>query len=164
MPYIEVSLSRARLRDVYKALLLQDLELALDQKVEQELWNNCYKEILINIILLNIFSHLCLLFKKNNSQTFFYRNQKNPINQLQEKQKSRTTKAEIRQEALHNLTELLEGAYGFYLRLLDEICDVCDLELPNRASERQLKMMPNLSPKSKFLIKLEKFENLCDIF
>ena len=71
VPYIEVSLSRARLRDVYKALLLQDLELALDQKVEQELWNNCYKEILINIILLNIFSHLCLLFKKNNSQTFF---------------------------------------------------------------------------------------------
>lgn len=115
VPYIEVSLSRARLRDVYKALLLQDLELALDQKVEQELWNNCYK---------------------------------NPINQLQEKQKSRTTKAEIRQEALHNLTELLEGAYGFYLRLLDEICEVCDLELPNRASERQLKMMPNLSPKN----------------
>ena len=64
VPYIEVSLSRARLRDVYKALLLQDLELALDQKVEQELWNNCYKEILINIILLNIFSHLRLLFKK----------------------------------------------------------------------------------------------------
>ena len=71
VPYIEVSLSRARLRDVYKALLLQDLELALDQKVEQELWNNCYKEILINIILLNIFCHLCLIFSKNNSKTVF---------------------------------------------------------------------------------------------
>jgi len=115
LPYVEVAASRTRLRDIYKTLLVKDLELSLDQKIEQELWNNCYK---------------------------------NPINQLQEKQKSKITKAEIRQEALHHLTELLESAYGFYLRLLDEICEVYELELPNRATERQLKMMPNILPKS----------------
>ena len=54
LPYIEVSSSRIRLRDIYRALLIENLEVALDQKIEQELWNQCYK---------------------------------NPINQLQEKQK-----------------------------------------------------------------------------
>ena len=49
-----MSSSRIRLRDIYRALLIENLEVALDQKIEQELWNQCYK---------------------------------NPINQLQEKQK-----------------------------------------------------------------------------
>ena len=58
LPYVEVSSSRTRLRDIYRALLIENLEVALDQKIEQELWNQCYK---------------------------------NPINQLQEKQKVPTT-------------------------------------------------------------------------
>ena len=86
---------------------------SLDKKIEQELWNQCYK---------------------------------NPISQLQEQQKSKSARPEIRQEAAHNLTELLEGAYGFYLRLLDEICEVYSLEVPNRASDKQLKMINTLVP------------------
>ena len=86
---------------------------SLDKKIEQELWNQCYK---------------------------------NPISHLQEQQKSKSARPEIRQEAAHNLTELLEGAYGFYLRLLDEICEVYSLEVPNRASDKQLKMINTLVP------------------
>jgi protein SMG7 len=86
---------------------------SLDKKIEQELWNQCYK---------------------------------NPITFLQESQKSKTSRPEMRQEAAHNLTELLEGAYGFYLRLLDEICEVYQLELPNRASDKQLKMINTMLP------------------
>jgi hypothetical protein len=54
LPYNELSSTRTKLRDIYRSLLIEDLEVALDQKIEQELWNQCYK---------------------------------NPINQLQEKQK-----------------------------------------------------------------------------
>ena len=133
----ELGFSRQKLRDIYRTLLLQDLEgtisirsnlakpwprppnsgnpylVSLDKKIEQELWNQCYK---------------------------------NPISQLQEQQKSKSARPEIRQEAAHNLTELLEGAYGFYLRLLDEICEVYSLEVPNRASDKQLKMINTLVP------------------
>ena len=138
MTYHELGFSRQKLRDIYRTLLLQDLEgnssiqskraklllprppnsgnpylVSLDKKIEQELWNQCYK---------------------------------NPISQLQEQQKSKSARPEIRQEAAHNLTELLEGAYGFYLRLLDEICEVYSLEVPNRASDKQLKMINTLVP------------------
>ena len=89
------------------------MTVSLDKKIEQELWNQCYK---------------------------------NPITFLQEQQKSKTSRPEMRQEAAHNLTELLEGAYGFYLRLLDEICEVYQLELPNRASDKQLKMINTMLP------------------
>jgi len=109
----ELGFSRQKLRDIYRTLLLQDLEVSLDKKIEQELWNQCYK---------------------------------NPISHLQEQQKSKSARPEIRQEAAHNLTELLEGAYGFYLRLLDEICEVYSLEVPNRASDKQLKMINTLVP------------------
>lgn len=104
----ELGYSRQKLRDIYRTLLLENLEVSLDKKIEQELWNQCYK---------------------------------NPITFLQEQQKLKTSRPELRQEAAHNLTELLEGAYGFYLRLLDEICEVYSLEVPNRASDKQLKMI-----------------------
>lgn len=35
--------SRQRLQDLYKSILLTDLESALDQKVEQDLWNSAFK-------------------------------------------------------------------------------------------------------------------------
>lgn len=109
----ELGFSRQKLRDIYRTLLLENLEVSLDKKIEQELWNQCYK---------------------------------NPISQLQDQQKSKSARPEVRQEAAHNLTELLEGAYGFYLRLLDEICEVYSLEVPNRASDKQLKMINTLLP------------------
>ena len=75
----------------------------------------------------------------------------------------------MRQEAALNLSELLEQeigrrfmpdltlerkvgifdlyqAYGFYLRLLDEICDTYALDMSTRASEKQLKMISTLAP------------------
>lgn len=111
LPYSEIVGSRTRLRDIYRSLLVTDLELSLDQKIEQDLWNNCFK---------------------------------NPINELLSTQKSKTAKTELRQEAAYNYSELLESAYGFYVRLLDDICEAYSLELPNRATDRQLKMMPNI--------------------
>ena len=42
-------------------------------------------------------------------------------------------------------SELLEQAYGFYLRLLDEICDTYALEINSRASEKQLKMINTMA-------------------
>jgi protein SMG7 len=104
----ELSFSRTKLRDIYRSLLLVNLEISLDKKIEQELWNQCYKS---------------------------------PISQLQEQQKSKSIKPELRQEAALNLSELLEQAYGFYLRLLDEICEAYALEINSRASEKQLKMI-----------------------
>ncbi|XP_064616199.1 nonsense-mediated mRNA decay factor SMG7-like [Liolophura sinensis] len=45
----EVCVSRQRLEDLYKKVLLIDLEYALDKKVEQELWNHAFKNQ-INIL------------------------------------------------------------------------------------------------------------------
>ncbi|CAG5090610.1 Oidioi.mRNA.OKI2018_I69.PAR.g12663.t1.cds [Oikopleura dioica] len=109
LPYCEIVGSRTRLRDIYRSLLVADLELALDQKIEQDLWNNCFK---------------------------------NPINELLEAQRSSASKAEFKQESAFNYTELLESAYAFYLQLLDDICEAYSLQLPNRATDRQLKLMP----------------------
>ena len=39
----------------------------------------------------------------------------------------------------------MEQAYGFYLRLLDEICDTYALEINSRASEKQLKMINTMA-------------------
>ncbi|KAL5011982.1 hypothetical protein ScPMuIL_010533 [Solemya velum] len=39
----ETWVTRQKLEDLYKKLLLMDLEYALDKKVEQELWNNAFK-------------------------------------------------------------------------------------------------------------------------
>ena len=36
---------------------------------------------------------------------------------------------------------LLDNTSSFYLRLLDEICEAYSLEVPNRASDKQLKMI-----------------------
>lgn len=116
LPYCEIVGSRARLRDIYRSLLVSDLELALDQKIEQDLWNNCFK---------------------------------NPINELLEAQRSSASKAEFKQESAFNYTELLESAYAFYLQLLDDICEAYSLQLPNRATDRQLKLMPCVQDNSR---------------
>lgn len=47
------------------------------------------------------------------------------------------------------MSELLEQAYGFYLRLLDEICETYALEINSRASEKQLKMINTMETNQK---------------
>ncbi|ESO92877.1 hypothetical protein LOTGIDRAFT_119995 [Lottia gigantea] len=39
----ELWVTRQRLEDLYKKILLMDLEYALDKKVEQDLWNHAFK-------------------------------------------------------------------------------------------------------------------------
>ena len=41
--------SHQRLAVTYRNILLTDLEFALDRKVEQELWNNCFKSQISNL-------------------------------------------------------------------------------------------------------------------
>ena len=41
--------SHQRLAATYRSILLTDLEFALDRKVEQELWNNCFKSQISNL-------------------------------------------------------------------------------------------------------------------
>lgn len=75
------------LRNLYKSIILTDLDYALDKKVEQDLWNVCFKI---------------------------------PIAGLQPNRGKKTT------NPLYNW--FLEGASGFYMVLLQEICAQCDLD------------------------------------
>lgn len=73
------------LRNLYKDIILTNLDYALDKKVEQDLWNVCFKV---------------------------------PISELQPKQGKKIGNPILKL--------FLEGAAGFYILLLQEICAQCD--------------------------------------
>nr|CAH0107743.1 unnamed protein product [Daphnia galeata] len=73
------------LRNLYKDIILTNLDYALDKKVEQDLWNVCFKV---------------------------------PISGLQPKQGKKNCNPILKL--------FLEGAAGFYMFLLQEICAQCD--------------------------------------
>lgn len=75
------------LRNLYRRILLTDLDYALDKKVEQDLWNICFKI---------------------------------PISGLQPIKGKKTSNP--------LLNWFLEGASGFYLVLLQEVCAQCDFD------------------------------------
>lgn len=90
-------LNQQQLQSIYHQVLVQDLEYALDKKVEQDLWNIGFK---------------------------------NHITSLQER--ARDKKNPRRSESQALLTWALESASGFYLTLLQELCDAFDIDLPFR--------------------------------
>ncbi|XP_076822374.1 uncharacterized protein LOC143468832 [Clavelina lepadiformis] len=95
--------SRTSLQDVYRQLLITNLEYALDKKIEQDLWNFAFK------------NHITAL-------------------QQQVKDKSNTYRA----EAQSQLTSFLDAASGFYLHLLDDLCQTFHVNIPYRVSSSKL--------------------------
>lgn len=98
---------RQDLENLYKSILLTDVQFALDNKIELELWNCAFKEHIDSF-------RSIIKERKNNNE-----------------------KSEIQAK----LFMFLDASIGFYFQLLQEFCDIYDLDLPYHGKARQLGMI-----------------------
>lgn len=105
---------RQSLESHYKQILLSDVQFALDNKVELELWNRAFKE---------------------------------HIDSFRKYMKSSNEKSDYQVK----LSVFIDMSIGFYFQLLQEFCDVHDLDLPYHGKGSQLGILRE--PKEVQLIK-----------